>query len=337
MIGGNPHLQGTEVISMINLTDPVTESHIELCYILFFGRYPENVDVVKQHIENVTSVKDLGKYFSSSAEYRSRNGVGTAIRPLEWKGVRTDVIVEDSELARMISHVEADWNILGTAEPHWSVLTHEKYKSESIEKNIDDFYFSGKRTLDYFESAVSRSGIALKNNAVCFELGCGVGRITVWLADKFEKVIAADISSAHLAIASEVFAERKFSNVKPQLLQKVADIDLIEEFDVFISVIVLQHNPPPVIHAILSSVFKRLRPGGVAYFQAPTYSTNSFVAAIYLNKLEDKGKMEVHAIPQRLIFDLAKKHGLNILDIREDGWTGSDRFVSNSILLHKPL
>ena len=44
----------------------------------------------------------------------------------------------------------------------------------------------------------------------------------------------------------------------------------LERVDLVYSLIVLQHNPPPVIRLIVRAFLKALNPGGVAYFQVPT-------------------------------------------------------------------
>ena len=49
------------------------------------------------------------------------------------------------------------------------------------------------------------------------------------------------------------------------------DIEGLPKADVIYSVIVLQHNPPPIMAIIVRQFMKGLNPGGVAYFQLPTY------------------------------------------------------------------
>src|SRR6185312_16344062 len=111
---------------------------------------------------------------------------------------------------------------------------------------------------------VGRASGDLSGLQTCFELGCGVGRLTVWLAKSFKKVIAADISQPHLHLAREAAAERGINNIKFQLLNKISEIERLPRFDCFVSIIVLQHNPPPVIGYMLKILFEKLKPGGFA-------------------------------------------------------------------------
>ena len=107
--------------------------------------------------------------------------------------------------------------------------------------------------------------------------------------------------------------------------------------DFIYSCIVLQHNTPPMIHAILDAAFKALRPGGVILFQVPTYCVEyEFSIETYLRGDVNETDMEMHCLPQSAIFSLARKNGLEVKLVLEDDWTGDrNRYISNSFLLQK--
>ena len=44
--------------------------------------------------------------------------------------------------------------------------------------------------------------------------------------------------------------------------------------DLLYSVLVMQHNPPPVIAELLRAFLGRVNVGGFAFFQVPTYAEN---------------------------------------------------------------
>ena len=106
--------------------------------------------------------------------------------------------------------------------------------------------------------------------------------------------------------------------------------------DLFYSQIVLQHNPPPLIMEILGSAFAGLRAGGLAYFQVPTYMNGyRFELETYLKDLRVHG-MEMHAVPQKAIFDLGFEHGLKTLDAQADGSIGHfGEWISTCFLMEK--
>jgi hypothetical protein len=105
----------------------------------------------------------------------------------------------------------------------------------------------------------------------------------------------------------------------------------------FFSIIVLQHNPPPVILGILDAAFAGLRPGGLAFFQVPTYSSGySFDFEQFLEKEGRAKSMEMHFVPQANILRLARARGMQLLEIKQDHLVGNYQcWVSNTFLMQK--
>ena len=87
----------------------------------------------------------------------------------------------------------------------------------------------------------------------------------------------------------------------------------------------------------MMNVFARLKPGGVAYFQVPTYRAGyRFALEEYLREDVGKGEMEMHVLPQSVIMQAAARHGLELLEVIEDPYTGMrPSEVSNTFLLRK--
>src|SRR5271169_236009 len=71
-------------------------------------------------------------------------------------------------------------------------------------------------------------------------------------------------SVPYLAAHGKCSRSRRLNRPKSSLAR-------LTNVDLFFSIIVLQHNPPPVILGILDAAFAGLRPGGLAFFQVPTY------------------------------------------------------------------
>ena len=87
---------------------------------------------------------------------------------------------------------------------------------------------------------------------------------------------------------------------------------------------------------ILRQVLNRLSPGGIAYFQVPVYRRGyKFDADEYLAKMDSITGIEMHVIPQRSLFPLIEQNNCEILEVLEDGWTGSPEFISNTFLIRK--
>ena len=314
------------------------QSDVELAYRFFLGREPESADAVRNLAEQYGTFAELRRAFIGSDEFKAQLGSAAvaALRPLSWPRNDVDVDVSAENLAKMLNRVEKCWEDLGNSEPFWSVLTHDKFLSANVEENRDAFYQTGKFGVDLFKWAAGRAGITdFSAFPTCLEFGCGVGRLTVWLADLFKTVIGCDISQPHLDAARATIDKRGLPNVRLARVETVDTLSQLPSFDVFFSLIVLQHNPPPVAAYILSRILEKLNPGGLAYFQIPTYRLGyRFDAARYVDSAGDSA-MEMHVVPQKDLFALFKRHGCTVLEIREDDWTGDPQFVSNTFLLRK--
>ena len=99
---------------------------------------------------------------------------------------------------------------------------------------------------------------------------------------------------------------------------------MLEPIDLWFSRIVLQHNPPPVMAAVLRRVLSRLRAGGVAVFQVPTFRPNyRFRVQDYL-ALPRNEEIEMHVLPLAAVIRLAKEADCAVLEILDDNSAGGD-------------
>jgi SAM-dependent methyltransferase len=102
----------------------------------------------------------------------------------------------------------------------------------------------------------------------CVEVGCGPGRMTGHLAERFDRVIAVDVSPAMLDLArQDVTAE----NVELRLVSG-SRLETVEDgvADVVVCYLVLQHLPGRELVASYLREFARiLAPHGRAFVQLP--------------------------------------------------------------------
>jgi SAM-dependent methyltransferase len=182
-----------------------------------------------------------------------------------------------------------------------------------------------------------RNRIPLDRLRHAFEFGCGVARVTPYLAKVFSKVTACDVSTAHLQIARQVVARSGARNIELTLAGS-EEFGMTSPFDLWFSRIVLQHNPPPIIALILRRALSLLAPGGVAVFQVPTYCRGyRFNTADYLAALTGSGNIEMHVLPQAAVFRIALETGCVPLEVREDEATGlGSAWISNTFVVTKP-
>jgi SAM-dependent methyltransferase len=322
---------------------PVTDIEIASVYRLVLGR-----EALPQEISrwrSVASVDAMRRAAFESAEFRGmlqRMGMDAPPRQhtrltLELPPSAVEWEVPPDTMARLLDHVTRTWTALGHDKPHWSVLSSEHFLPDKIEENRRNFYASGAGDARRIVTALERHGRSPATHSRIVEYGCGVGRVSPHLARTFREVTAIDISTSHMAMAKEATQEAGVHNVRFQLA-RAPEFGMHETFDLWFSYIVLQHNPPPVIAMVLRRAFAMLAPGGVAMFQVPTYATRyRFDVVEYLASPTSTGTIEVHCLPQSVVYRLAAEAGCVPLETREDTAMGPpSHWLSNTFIFSKP-
>ncbi|MDW8395358.1 MAG: class I SAM-dependent methyltransferase, partial [Anaerolineae bacterium] len=126
------------------------------------------------------------------------------------------------------------------------------------------------------------------------------------------------------------------ANVDYIPIQSLEDIQRLPQVDVAYSIIVLQHNPPPIIRLILESMLNALKPGGVALFQLLTYQEGySFEADEYLSSAQP-GRIEMHVLPQQRVFEIIADKRCRVVEVLDDALAGYRKGqLSNTFLVRK--
>lgn len=309
-----------------------TREDVLWCYRTILKREPESEAVIADKMAS-PSVRDLVAAFLSCDEFAS-NVVDTQQRhPLNLPRARIDVDISSAELEAAVGKVKAAWTAMGLAGAHHSVLTTDQFLPENLPSTINDFWQSGISEAADAVDIFRHHGVDVAR-ATCVEYGCGVGRVTSALAQHFAQVVGYDISSNHLAHARDRAEALGLTNVRTVEVAETF-LQALEHCDAFYSRIVFQHNPPPIIRELIRLALAALRPGGVAIFQVPTYQAGySFDNARWLEEYDGQG-MEMHSIPQPLVFEMIAAAGCTPLEVREDGATGNIRFVSHTFVVRK--
>ncbi|MBU3626737.1 class I SAM-dependent methyltransferase [Polynucleobacter sp. JS-Safj-400b-B2] len=321
----------------------LTPDEITLAYQLLLGRKPENPELaqtllaehgsledLRQHIMGLSEFAKLANKFAEPAKPALRHPFGLPAIPVE-------VDCSQKLLDRMFLRIAKEWQFLGESNPYWSVITQPAYDLLEFEKNRDQFYSSGKHTADIFLASLRRCRINPNELKSCIDFGCGVGRVSGHLASIFSKVIAVDISQAHLSLAAEYAKQSNINNIEFVHADRIESVLTLPKVDAILSVITLQHNPPPVINWLIENLLTLLNPGGVAYLQLPSYRNGYlFEVERYLNTPETKG-LEMHFLPQDYIFRAITNSGCICLEVREDTAVGDEyNMLSNSFVIKRP-
>ena len=321
-----------------NASTALSRQDVIWAYRLYLDREPESEQVIEEHLRKCSSTQDLRDNFIYSTEFRQKNpALHVPVLIGDEPPMSIDLTCAADDLQRLFDHVQSTWQQLGETEPHWSVVISEQYRQSNIEENKDAFYQTGKQHVAQLFGSLARNGVDLNALKTCLDYGCGVGRITRHLAERFERVFAYDVSQAHLRCAEDYLVTQKISNVDFQQLRRVQDVEALPRVDVAYSMIVLQHNPPPVIGYLVEGLIRSLNPRGVAFFQVPTYRLGySFALADYLADDAARREMEMHVLPQSRIFEIVERAGARVLEVIDDGWTGiRPKEVSNTFVIQK--
>lgn len=308
-----------------------TREEVRLAYYLLLGREPESEAIVDAHRAAHESLASLRDGFAASDEFKARHGSveradqdfldriakGYFASPLP-----VDVAVAADVAERLATRIREQWTKLGESDPYWSVLTDEQFRAERMDAAAKRrFDKSGEHAARLIELTAARTGLAVPTGT-CVELGCGVGRVTRHLAKRFARVIAVDISPGNLALCERYMAAEGVSNVETRLIRDIEELEALPSVDFFYSMIVLQHNPPPIQHRALEILLGKIAPGGQCLFQTvadlPGYS---FEAESYLST--PSPTMEVHSLPMAVVQRLVRASGLTLDTVRMDPWVSA--------------
>jgi SAM-dependent methyltransferase len=165
-----------------------------------------------------------------------------------------------------LRRVQRTWESLGRSDPLWAVFTRDGTEPGAWDEQ--DFLDSGRAVVARVLAELDDLDVLVPPGPA-LDFGCGVGRISLALADHMDEIHGVDISEPMIARAREMAAGRDPApeyhlNVNPDL-RIFAD----GTFAFAASFIVLQHMPPQHALSYVREFVRVLAPGGVAVFQIP--------------------------------------------------------------------
>jgi SAM-dependent methyltransferase len=167
--------------------------------------------------------------------------------------------------ADVLSRHKQEWEELAKVDPLWAILTSSDRLGGGWE--LTEFFATGEAEISEMLKVADDLGEPVRRERA-IDFGCGVGRLSRPLAERFRECVALDISEGMVKLARELNEDRPncrfLVNASPDLGQLEP-----ESFDLVYSSLVLQHMPSvEVVEAYVSEFLRVLRPGGLAVFQA---------------------------------------------------------------------
>ena len=164
-----------------------------------------------------------------------------------------------------LKQVRSDWTELGARDPFWAVLVSPKNRHGGWE--VGDFLATGRDEVTAALAHADGLGLDVARGRA-LDFGCGVGRLSIALADHMDEVVGVDISPSMVSAARELDASGRCQFVE----NNRGDLSIFadDSFDLVYSSLVLQHLPPEIAQGYLAEMLRVLRPGGVMIVQLAT-------------------------------------------------------------------
>lgn len=172
------------------------------------------------------------------------------------------------------------------------------------------------------------------------DFGCGLGRNTLPLAKRYERVVGVDISPTMIEKAKDF--SKAYENIE-YVVNEASNLSRFTDrsFDFVFSCIVLQHMRPRFFLGYIREFCRVLKPGGVCVFQLPEKNPHAPLSLFVVKEIKklfsgSKGakrvfrsirdalspSIEMHGMNRDVIEDLIQAGGCRPLDIVSDGGAG---------------
>lgn len=252
---------------------------------------------------------------------------------------RLDLTEDPETLSQLYEKTATYWRNEGSKaeEIYYSVVssTSNRKLLSSDERRV--FFNSGEHFIRLCEGICTEFLKRPISQATALDFGCGVGRLSVHAAKRFKNVVSVDFSRNHLNELSrnidEFFPDLKL-RVKTYEISGLADMENLPKTDFVYSLIVLQHNTPPVMARLLQRLLVSLKRKGVAAIQVPLYIPYYvFSSTNYLADPKAGSAMEMHILPKENMRDIAKSAGCTMVD---SFGMGSSKPYSELVVFKKP-
>lgn len=161
------------------------------------------------------------------------------------------------------SDTDKEWEEFGKSEPYFGVITCDKYlKSNLTNENREEFINSGYVYINNVLNNIRKHIDPNFKIKQALDFGCGVGRLTIPLAEVAELVTGIDVSESMLNEAMKNCKIRDVRNVK--LIKSDDKLSLLDyKYNFIHSFIVFQHIPTKRGEQIFKNLLTRLTDDGI--------------------------------------------------------------------------
>ncbi len=161
------------------------------------------------------------------------------------------------------------WERLAQLDPLFVTLAEPDKKGGGWDPHA--FLQTGRDQIADTFARLDTLGVELPGNRAALDFGCGPGRLTQALAERFDAAHGVDVAPSMLRIANELNEQGEKCRFH---LNERPDLALFEDasFDFVYTSKVLFHIPPKRQVGFIHEFLRVLRPGGVAAFELSVFS-----------------------------------------------------------------
>lgn len=213
----------------------------------------------------------------------------------------------------------------------WAILSDPTQRGNKWDR--DAFFATGEEHVAEALAHVESVGAPVRGGRA-LDFGCGVGRLTQALADRFERVDGVDIAPSMIDQANQYNAH---GDTVRYHLNDGDDLSLFDDgsFDFVCSLIVLQHIENRYKARYLGEFVRILKLGGVALFTIPSHAARTPAGLVYavipnpvLNLYRKKrygysGVMELHGMRREEVEAVVRSAGADVVDASPEPLAGA--------------
>jgi SAM-dependent methyltransferase len=223
-----------------------------------------------------------------------------------------------------LEQVQQDWDRFGENDPLWAVYSSKKFRDGTWD--TEAFFESGRLEVEEILTLAEPPATGR-----CLDFGCGVGRLSLPLAQHFGEVIGVDIAPSMIKKAEQFKGDAGNVTYVLNDREDLRQFDS-ESFDFINASIVLQHMPVRFALGYLREFARLLTPAGMIAFTLPSEPAATLRGWLYrfvprpliyaYKRRRDGATMEMNNIPiARLVGEL-ERAGLLVDKVRVSGSGG---------------
>ena len=192
----------------------------------------------------------------------------------------------------------------------------------------DEFYQYGRAEVDTLFSQLAQAGVKPESQRA-LDFGCGVGRLTFPLAERFAEVDGVDISPSMVEFA------RSHNQLGDRCRFHLYDGESLEgfdtdTFDLVVCLMTLQHVPPFTTERYLAEMVRITRPNGIIAVQIPDSRSPQSAKRQFkertvkaFHQLKGNPQMEMHARRVAEVAEIFQKAGAAVVAAISDARCGN--------------